>query len=252
MNVPPLPRAFLHPGHVAHRGLHDEGRPENTIAAFDAACEAGYAVELDVQISLDGVAMVFHDDTLDRLTPRKGPLSRLSAPMLRRIPVGGSDGTIPSLRDVLDRIDGRVPVLIEVKDQHGALGEGPGKLERAVAAALGGYRGAAAVMSFNPHSVALLARLMPDTARGLVTARFDAETWPGLPADRRAHLAAIADLAAVGAGFVSHQADALDVPRIAALRADGLPVLCWTIRDPAQEAWARRYADSVTFEGYLP
>ena len=249
---PPLPAAFLDPGRIAHRGLHGDGRPENTIAAFDAAAEAGYAIELDVQLSLDGVAMVFHDATLDRMTARSGPVVRLSSSGLRRVAVGGTDQRIPSLRDVLDRIDGRVPVLVELKDQHGAMGEGPGRLERAVAAALGGYRGAVAVMSFNPHSVALLARLRPDTSRGLVTARFDAANWPDLPAETRERLAAIPDAARVGAAFVSHQADALDMPRVAALRAEGLAVLCWTITSAADEARVRPFADAVTFEGYRP
>ena len=248
--TPPLPPRFLDPGHVAHRGLHGPGRPENTLAAFDAACEGGYAIELDVQPSADGVAMAFHDATLDRMTERRGPVARLTAAALRRVAVGGTDQVVPSLRDALDRIAERVPVLIELKDQHGAMGPTDGRLERAVAAALGGYRGDVAVMSFNPHAVALLARLLPDTPRGRVTARFDAERWPDLPADVRAHLGTLPDMD--GAAFLSHQADALDMPRVAELRAEGRPVLCWTIRSAEDEARARRLADAVTFEGYLP
>jgi glycerophosphoryl diester phosphodiesterase len=88
--------------------------------------------------------------------------------------------------------------------------------------------------------------------RGLVTSAFRAEDWPGLPRHERDRLRAMPDLEAVGAAFVSHQADALDMPEVAAARARGLPVLCWTVRSPEAERAARRVACAVTFEGYLP
>jgi glycerophosphoryl diester phosphodiesterase len=98
--------------------------------------------------------------------------------------------------------------------------------------------------------VAEMARLAPDLPRGLTTGAFD--PWPGLAPQARARLAAIEAFDAVGASFVSHEAADLARPRVAALRAAGHPVLCWTIRSPAEEAAARAHADGITFEGYLP
>ena len=248
-----LPQGFLiRP--IAHRGLHDRsaGRIENSITAFEAAMARGYAIELDTQLSADGVPMAFHDARLDRLTDATGPVDGLTADALSRLPLrGGRDG-IPRLAEVLDHVAGRVPLLIEIKDRDGDMGPDVGPLERAVIAALDGYAGDVAVMSFNPHSVACFRDEAPHLPRGLVTAAFRARTWPHLTEATRERLAGIPDLDRVGAGFVSHEAEALDMPRIAEIKAAGLPVLCWTVRSAAQEAMVRRIADGVTFEGYLP
>jgi len=161
-----LPRAFLEVP-LAHRGLHDiaDGRPENSRAAIRAAIDAGYGVEIDVQMSADGTAMVFHDHALDRLTEAKGALRVRTAAQLRAIPLSGGEEGIPDLEEVLDLVAGRVPVLIEVKDQDGAMGPGVGALETAVAQAVDGYAGPLALMSFNPHSVASLRVLCSDRRR---------------------------------------------------------------------------------------
>lgn len=236
---------------VAHRALHDKahGRPENSRAAIRAAIEAGYAIEIDVQLSSDGQAMVFHDDDLDRLTEATGPVRARSAAELGEIPLRDGDEGIPSLPEVLKIVDGLVPLLIEIKDQDGALGEDVGPLEEAVARDLRGYDGPVAVMSFNPHSMAAMKRLAPEVPRGLVTAAYDAKNWPDLPEATRDRLRRIPDITRVDASFISHQAD--DLARVAILAKSGLPVLCWTISTPEQEAMARTVAANVTFEGYL-
>ncbi|PWJ21911.1 glycerophosphodiester phosphodiesterase family protein [Jannaschia seohaensis] len=249
----PLPASFLK-GHLAHRGLHDreKGRPENSLAAFRAAIELGVGIELDVQRSADGVAMAFHDYKLERLTGRAGQIADLDAAALAEVPLLGGDEGVPTLAQALAEIAGRVPVLIEVKDQDGAMGPNVGPLEDAVLAALDGYEGDVALMSFNPHSVAHMATKAPHLPRGLTTSAFDAEDWPDLPAETRERLARIPDLDRVGAAFISHQGDALTMPRVAEIKAQGLPILCWTIRSKEQERIARTVADAVTFEGYLP
>jgi glycerophosphoryl diester phosphodiesterase len=249
--APALPPGFLNRP-FAHRGLHDAraGRPENSRAAIDAAIAAGYGIEIDLQLSADRRAMVFHDERLDRLTPATGPIAGLSADALGRIPLRHGAETIPTFAEILARVAGRAPLLVEVKDQDGALGSKVGPLEAAAAADLAAYRGPVALMSFNPHSVAALARAAPRLARGLVTARFDPAAWPGIPEARRNRLRGIPDARRLGCAFVSHEAADLENPRIAALRAAGLSILCWTIRSPAAEAAARRHADAITFEGY--
>lgn len=246
-----LPNGFLDRP-FAHRGLHDptQGRVENSRAAVTAAVAAGYGVEVDLQLSSDGVAMVFHDYSLGRLTGAHGLFRRRSAAELADIPLSGSAEGIPTLRETLALIAGRVPLLIEVKDQDGGLGTNIGALEAAVARDLADYGGPVAVMSFNPHSVAEMARLMPDVPRGLTTEDFVAADWPGLPAARAEALTRIDDFDRVGASFVSHGWRNLDIPSIAALKARGVPVLCWTIRSPEDAAQALKIADAITFEGF--
>ncbi|RME14941.1 MAG: phosphodiesterase [Alphaproteobacteria bacterium] len=247
----PLPRAFL-VAPIAHRALHDlaEGRPENSRAAVRAAIEAGYGIEIDVQLSADGEAMVFHDPALDRLTDAHGPVRARTAAQLAVIPLKGDGEGIPTLAEILRLVAGRVPLLIEIKDQDGAMGEDVGPLEAAVARALEGYEGPVAVMSFNPHAMAAMARLAPGIARGLTTHAWDDPDSALLEHDHRAHLAVIGDFDRVGASFISHDAHDLDNPRVKALKEAGVPVLTWTVRSPDEEAEARRQADNITFEGY--
>ncbi|MCX7558465.1 glycerophosphodiester phosphodiesterase family protein [Sulfitobacter sp. F26204] len=236
---------------LAHRALHDvnDGRPENSRAAIRAAIEAGYGIEIDVQLSADQGAMVFHDYALDRLTDAKGALRLCSAAELKKIPLTGGDEGIPSLAEILEIVAGQVPLVIELKDQDGAMGPDIGPLEQAVANALVGYQGLVAVMSFNPHSVAQMAALCPEVPRGIVTSAFRYEDWP-LPRSVCDHLREIPDYDRVEASFVSHEVIDLAAPRVAALKDQGAMICCWTIRDPVQEEIARRVADNITFEGY--
>ncbi len=251
----PLPADFLRRP-LAHRALHDlaKGRPENSLSAIRAAIAAGYGIEIDLQPSADGVPMVFHDYQLERLTGEKGALHLRNAATLGAIGLAGSThgDTIPTLGEVLDLVAGQVPLLVEIKDQDGALGSNVGDLGRATARLLSAYAGPVAVMSFNPHAMAAFAAHARDIPLGLTTGRFLQENWPLVPRDRLNELATIPDFARLGASFVSHRSDALNTPRITDLKAAGAPILCWTIRSPEADTEARKIADNVTFEGYLP
>lgn len=237
----------------AHRALHDvtKGRPENSCAAVRAALDAGYGIEIDLQLSRDGRAMVFHDYDMARLTGMPGVIQQRDAVELVGMHLIGGDEGVPTLAEVLEIVDGRVPMLIELKDQHGRMGETDGRLERAVAADLAGYTGPAAVMSFNPNSVVRLAELLPDIPRGIVTEHYPDADWPLLSADTRAHLRAIPDYDRAAASFISHSVKNLSAPRVAELKAKGADVYCWTVRSAEQERAAREIADNITFEGYL-
>ena len=245
----PLPPPFLTTP-IAHRGYHDPaaGRIENSPTAFRAAIAAGYGIELDVQLSADGVAMVFHDDDLDRLTPHAGPLRALTAADLCRTPLAGATDTIPTLHQVLALVAGRTPLLIEIKDQ--TLSETDGRLEAATVRALADYAGPVALMSFNPHVIAHLARLAPKIPRGLTTSAYDPAEWHPVPAATCNRLRDIPDYDRTLSSFISHEASDLARPRVADLKAQGAAVLCWTIRSPEAEAQARKIAQNITFEGY--
>ena len=250
--TPALPPAFLR-APIAHRALHSDadGRPENSRAAIAAAIAAGYGIEIDLQLTSDGQAVVFHDYDVSRLAHGKGPIRGMTAAEVAALVLRHGDGeTVPSLAEVLDIVAGRVPLLVEIKDQDGGMGPDVGPLEAAAAALLQGYKGPVAVMSFNPHSVAEFGRLAPDLSRGLVTSSYDPQDWP-LSKATCDHLRDIPDFDRVGAAFISHEVTDLTRPRVLALRAAGVPVLCWTVESAQVEAEARRHADNVTFEGYL-
>ncbi|PRY75242.1 glycerophosphoryl diester phosphodiesterase [Yoonia maritima] len=249
MTLPPS--FFARP--ITHRALHDRaaGRVENSLASIQAAVDAGYGIEIDVQLSRDDQAMVFHDNLLDRLTPETGPVRARTGKELGAIKLTGDAGTIPTLTQVLETVGGRVPLLIEIKDQDGAMGPNVGTLEQATADALKDYSGDVAVMSFNPHSVAVMAQIAPNIPRGITTSSYEAQFWPEVPDKTRAVLREIPDYDRTGACFISHEAADLDRPRVAELKSQGAQVLCWTIRSPAAEAKAREIAENVTFEGYL-
>ncbi len=250
-----LPAIFLTVP-LAHRGLHDRsaGRVENSRAAIQAAVTAGYGVEIDLQLSADGEAMVFHDYVLDRLTPDKGATRQRKAHELQAIPLigAGANETIPTLSEVLEIVAGQVPLLLEIKDQDGALGPDTGELEKACAKALAGYEGPVALMSFNPHAVAVCANYAPDIPRGLAAGKFPHENWPLVPEKRLEELRSIPDFHRVGASFISHGANDLNNPRVAYLKAQGAAILCWTICSVEDEMRARHVADNITFESYLP
>ncbi|MEM9966814.1 MAG: glycerophosphodiester phosphodiesterase family protein [Pseudomonadota bacterium] len=236
---------------LAHRGFHEarDARPENSRAAIKAAVRAGYGIEVDVQLSRDNVAMVFHDYLLDRVTTAQGAVRQKNAADLAEICLQGTEEGIPTLVECLELINGRVPLLVELKDQDGEMGPNVGELERAVAQALCRYPGPIAVMSFNPHSVKAMGALLPAVPRGLVTCGYPYEEWP-LPAAICDRLRQIPDYARIGASFISHEVTDLTSRRVRELKAQGALVFCWTVRSVAEEAMARQIADNITFEGY--
>ena len=178
----------LHPAFlarpIAHRALHDRaaGRPENSRAAIRAAIEHGYGIEFDLQPSVDGVPMVFHDHHLMRLTGADGAVRERTAEELGHLQLKNGDEGIPTLAEVLELVAGRVPLLVEVKDQSHVLGPVEGELEKATAAALRAYEGPVALMSFNPHAVMALRDAAPDMPRGLVTCDFSSADPEWAPA----------------------------------------------------------------------
>lgn len=247
----PLPAALLTTP-IAHRAYHKraEGRPENSLPAMRAAIAAGYAIECDLQLTRDGEALVFHDEWLERLTPGSGFVKDYTLAEMQAIGLRDCAEPPPSLAEMLALVAGRVPLLIEIKDQTDAMAETDGRLEAATARALAGYDGAVALMSFNPHSVAHLARLAPGIPRGLTTSAYVAADWAPLDPARCDALRAIADYDRTGSSFISHEAADLGRPRVAELKAQGAAILTWTIRSPAEEAKARAVAQNITFESY--
>ena len=151
----------------AHRGLHNETRPENSLAAFSAAVEGGYGIELDVRLSKDGELVVFHDDTLDRVTSESGRVDAKTFAELKEIRLAGTDERIPSFKEVLDLVNGRVPLLIELKEDAGKYGVTEKTLE-----ILEKYKGAFVIESFNPLALGLVKKKAPHIMRGFLSQHF--------------------------------------------------------------------------------
>jgi glycerophosphoryl diester phosphodiesterase len=224
----------------AHRGLHGGGRVENSPSAFAAAIERGLGIECDVQRSRDGQAMVFHDWELDRLTGERGPVKARDSAELGRIKLTGSDDAIPTLPQLLAQVAGRVPLLIEIKSRR-EVRYAP--LCLAVRRALEGYRGPAAVMSFDPRVVRWFRDNAAHVVRGLVVTEEGHRTLSGR---YRRHLS----LWRGKPEFLAYDVRDLPARFAAAQRQRGLPLLTWTVRTEELAERARAHADAAIAEGF--
>lgn len=149
----------------AHRGLWSDTVPENSLAAFELACRAGYGIELDIQLSKDKKVVVFHDYTLERMCGIKKRVCDLTLAELKTIRLAGTDQTIPSFAEVLNLVDGRVPILVELKGESTDTSLCP-----IAARMLDDYRGTFCIESFNPMLLSWFKNYRPRYARGqLVT-----------------------------------------------------------------------------------
>lgn len=233
--------AFLRAQPFAHRGLHGRGAAENTCSAFAAAIAAGHGIELDVQFVANGELMVFHDERLDRLTPETGLLADRTGLELSKIRLFGTDDTIPRLSEVLALVAGRVPLLIELKLHHGSVNH----ICLAVRRALEGYRGEAAIMSFDSAVPAWFNEHAQRIPRGLVVSEGEAiKTTERLRTQAKLRLA----LYRSKPDFVAYDLRNLPSPLARALRARKIPVLAWTVGNSAQEQEAFKAADEIIYE----
>jgi len=216
----------------AHRGLHGSGIPENSLAAFRAAIDAGAGIECDVRLSGDDQVMVFHDHDLKRLCASALAVEATKADMLVSQRLYDSGEHIPRLSELLNLVGSRVPILIELKCRSG----NASRLAQAVAAELEGYAGPVGIMSFEPAAVKWFARHRPDRRRGLVISeRASAmDRWSGI-------LKASPHFLALDRGAIAR-------PWVAKQRAKRW-VYSWTIRSPSDRETAEIHADALIWEG---
>jgi glycerophosphoryl diester phosphodiesterase len=233
---------------IAHRGLHNKSKGilENTTTAFSGAIKNNYAIECDLQRSADGEAMVFHDESLDRLTAEKGLVRSRSVRQLQKLEITGSMDRMQTLDEMLEQVDGRVTLIIELKSQW----DGNVSLASQALAVLAGYNGPYALMSFDPDLMASVAALSPHTVRGITADRTVDKYYSGLPLARRIAMRNFEHLAETRPHFVSYYFRDMPFPAVQNIRSAGHPVISWTIRSPGQESRARRWSDQITFEGY--
>lgn len=225
---------------IAHRGFHnrDTGVHENSMSAFVAAMDAGFAIECDIQITSDRKVVVFHDSDLGRLTAEKGAVRHRTAADLAKISIRNSTDTIRCLDEYLEMAAGKTPLLLELK---GVMGEDNG-LVRAVAKSLANYQGQVAVMTFNHWLLRQLDKYITDRPMGL-TALGDDGFY-----DFHMNIAAETNV-----DFVSYKISDLPCRFVADIKnKHHIPIITWTVRSPEDRAVAAAHADQVTFEGYDP
>lgn len=236
---------------VAHRGLHDvaAGIIENTESAIQAALSENYAIEVDLQLTGDGEAVVFHDYELERLTEGKGLVINQTTAELKKLSYKGSRDHMQTLAELLEQVAGRVTLMIELKSRWHEIGV----LERRVADVLGRYTGPACVMSFDPLSMVAMKTLAPQLIRGLVSERYEpTEEWRFLSVGQRLALRHGAYLDDCDPHFLHYHVKGIPFGPTRLFRSLGRPVLTWTVRTPADREIAAKYADQMIFEGFRP
>ncbi len=231
----------------AHRGLHNDERAENSMSAFRAAVEGGYGIELDIRLSKDGKLVVFHDDTLDRVCKMTGRVIDFTGEELSRFSLNGTADGIPLFSDVLALVDGKVPLLVEIKEDAG-----DSSVSMAACKMLREYKGDYIVESFNPLSLKTVKKNMPQVMRGILSQRYyEYEKY-------RKPLYFL--LQSLLLNFLCRPAFIAYDHRHAksfALRFVrgffGVPTLAWTVRSAEDEAVARKNGfDGIIFENYVP
>jgi glycerophosphoryl diester phosphodiesterase len=235
---------------VAHRGLHDAARGviENTPSSVAAAVAANYAIEVDLQVTADGEAMVHHDEELGRLTDGSGALKALAAAELRRVAFKATTDHMISLGELCELVADRVTLVLELKSHF----DDDRRLPMRVVELLRGYRGPVAVMSFDPGQIAIIRHAAPGLRRGLVAEkryRPQHQDWSwfrGSAAYARAVLEARLQ-------FLAYSVRDLPSPvPLTSRHIFGLPLLTWTVRSDEDRARAGRWADQMIFEGFRP
>lgn len=240
---------------VAHRGLHDlpNGVAENSATAFNRAAEMNLAIECDLQLSGDGVPMVIHDSTLDRVTDQSGKVSALSAGQIGRIPLSGSSSkdctlTFPQL---LALIDSRVAIAVELKPQPSDAQDA--EMAEAAVAALKTYQGPVAFISFSPNLLKLVRLYGYRGPLGIIVERFVSElAQEHLSPWQRFSMRHLLHYPFTRFDFIDCDHKALDLPAVRLFHFLGFPLAAWTITNQAEADKALKHCDQIAFEGFIP
>lgn len=232
----------------AHRGLHDATRAENSLSAFRAAVEAGYAIELDTRVSKDGVVVVCHDPTLMRVAGMDRKVKDMTAAELAAVDLCGTGEGVPTFAEVLSLVDGRVPLLVEIKEDTAKDRD----VSPATLALLQSYRGPYIIESFNPLTLGRVKKILPAAPRGILAGHFSSDPQYRAPLYRLLQHFLLNFIARPQ--FVAYDGRGrryLPFRLLCALWR--MPVFGWTIRSAEEEKTVRAAGfNTVIFEQYLP
>ena len=245
-----------HPGlqklrgwNYAHRGLHGNGIPENSLAAFRAAVDRGYGAEFDVHLLSDGGLAVIHDSKLLRTTGREGRVEELTTEQLKGYPLEGTGETIPTFREVLAVFSGKAPVIIELKPENG----NHAALCEAACAAMEGFEGSWCMESFDPRVVRWLRKNRPDIIRGQLSENYLKKPQSKLPLPLKLALAFHLENFLCRPDFMAYDFETRKVlSNPICRRLWGLEMVSWTLRTPEDHETALKEGWIPIFEHYLP
>ncbi len=231
----------------AHRGLHDENVPENSMAAFERAVEHGFGIELDVRLSSDGKLVVFHDDDLKRMVGVHGSTADYTAVELAGMSLLDTEEGIPLLKEVLKMVDGRVPLLIEIKEKAEEK-----DVAEALAMLLRSYDGPYIVESFNPTSLHRFAKVLPHVPRGILSQKYMKYVEYRTPVYFALEFLLLNRVCRPS--FVAfHKNHTKRNLSFKLARLMGAATFAWTVKSPEEEKEALKAGfDTVIFEGYIP
>lgn len=239
-----LQNTFLNKTPIAHRGLHDISKmiPENSYLAYQAAIDNGYAIEIDVRFSNDGKVVIFHDDDLDRLTQGSGAVYNKTYEELLKLDLQGTNEKIPLFSEFLKFIDGRVPLLIELKNIPQRKDLVAKTLE-----ILKDYKGEFALQSFNPLYMYQVKKKAPHIIRGQLAYLAPKENMKSgfqrwICRKMPLHFLVKPD-------FISYFSGNLPNDKI---KKKAPLLLCWTVRDEIEYDRIKDYVDNVIFENISP
>lgn len=226
----------------AHRGLHGDGIPENSMAAFRAALEGSYGIELDVHLMKDGKLAVIHDSSLKRTAGADVKIEDLTEADLANYPLEGTGEIIPLFSQVLELYAGKAPLIIELK----AAGSNHAALSKAVCDRMDSYDGPYCIESFDPRCVAWLAKNRPDIVRGQLSENFLASSGSPLPVYLKFILTHQMENFLIRPDFVAYKfADRKTLGNFLARKLWGAQGVTWTLK--SQEEF-----DTAVAEGWLP
>lgn len=230
--------------YIAHRGLHNDFVPENSLEAFKEAIIKGYPFEMDVQMSSDGVLYVFHDRNMKRMTGLDKNIDEITSEEINTLKLANSSSHVPTMEEMLKMVNGLTPILIEIKD-HKNIGE----LEEKLTKMLKAYKGEFSVQSFNPFIVKWFKKHAPEFVRGQLSCGYVKDGTLGFC--KRMLLKYMVFLRSNGSQFVSYDYNDIKRKQLKRIKKR-MPVLMWTTRSQEQMKECEGYYDNIIFEKFIP
>lgn len=226
---------------IAHRGLHNGSLlPENSYAAFQNAIDKNLPVELDLRFTQDEKIIVFHDDNLLRMTGNDKPVSNTAWNEIKNYRLTDTQEKIPLFAEFLEFINGKVPVLVEIKN----FGK-PGIFERELKQTLQNYKGEFAVQSFNPLSIKWFRKNAPGLTLGQIASKFREDN---IPLHYKFLLKNLVFNPVTKPDFINYHIDDLPYLPVMFYRKVGISLLGWTIKKEEQLTKAKNICDNFVFE----
>ena len=231
---------------IAHRGLHTKDIPENSLSAFENALKNNYAIELDVQFTKDKEVVVFHDENLKRITNDTRNIEDVNYDELKNLRLGNTNEIIPTLEEVLELVDSKVAILIEIKDCKDYI-----ELSEKTYEILKGYEGNYAIQSFNPFILEWYKNNASEVVRGQLSGTFT-EGSESLNSFEKFALKNMLLNFKSKPNYIGYDLEGIPKSKLESLRKKGVPIIVWTVKNKEDMEKAYKYSDNIKFENFLP